>query len=1151
MKLLCAQLRQDLRQRWPDYRMVVRGAPVQRLNFSTVAVTSINGLVGGITLAEGNAISVTTDSGTNTITTSFTGGLDNLSDVSLSGVVTGDILLKGPGFDWINYPLGTITSGFVPYTGAAFDVNLGTHTLTAATLQTDTVIAENLYFNSVPYDSLVCTSITSGQLTNVQAGNNILFFEGTLSVVNAALTRVNDTNVTLTLGGGANSAVLSATSLTMGWTGQLSLSRGGTNASLTAVNGGVAYSTASALALTAAGTSGQILKSNGAAAPTWVDLSTLGVSSITGTANQITASASIGAVTLSLPSAIITPGTLAINSMTTGSVFFSGASSVVSQDNSNFFWDNTNKYLGIGLATPAGQLHIGSNSLATGILQTSSSLFGSRYRFRRSNGTIASPSNVIDPDTDLGAIYFDAYRAGAWQGVAAMLVTLDGTPSDTSLPTSYQWLSASSGSIAATPKMQLTSNGTLNINTIIPTVNAMGSGTSLIQTNVRFMTGYNSSAAVNNYFLGSGNDGGLLQVFACNNTLASPTAVTTGGRLGGFFGRGYAATGYSNAIAALEYYADSTFTDTSTPSYITLSTCATGATTRSEKVRIVPEGHVGIGTSLVPELFGSSPGTVTDRRYLTVKGITGRAVLQLVTANLSTFDTEIVGQIEFGTPANTGGASPKYRIAGVMGVVDGYSTANQAGGAVAFYTTLQPSGTNSYTEKARISAAGALLFADGNADAIGFRGSLGSYSIQYYNDGSRYPLRFVGASDAGTNRWFEFGNYTSDTYGGTWNAKVSINSVTAYTTIGTVATGPWPVSTTYALFGNNALDQTNAGNYSMVVSAGGELNLNRPTSQNIYMRENNGATSQLTVLTGGKVGINVNSPANYLDVWNNANSAVYNEVARFVVTNNIFGTNYSRLNIGQNATNVMFIEAANQSNTKGNLLLQPFGGLVGIGTTTPNALFDVNGWIRSFAAPAAPTSGAGVEMFYNTATGYVQAYDRTGGVYKQMNLEGSTVCLNPNSGGSVTIGTTTVRARLSVTNGGGAGTSIDSLSGGSASFNAFTMGRTATDGTLGVAGGSGEFTSSAAQGDFIIRAESSSKNLLMLAGTGAAIVCVTNANLGICTTSQYGSGVGVIGIANRTTAPTTNPTGGGVLYVESGALKYRGSSGTVTTIAAA
>jgi hypothetical protein len=46
-----------------------------------------------------------------------------------------------------------------------------------------------------------------------------------------------------------------------------------------------------------------------------------------------------------------------------------------------------------------------------------------------------------------------------------------------------------------------------------------------------------------------------------------------------------------------------------------------------------------------------------------------------------------------------------------------------------------------------------------------------------------------------------------------------------------------------------------------------------------------------------------------------------------------------------------------------------------------------------------------------------------------------------------------------------------------------------------------------------------------------------------------GGGAGVIGIANATTVPTSNPTGGGILYVENGALKYRGSSGTVTTIA--
>jgi hypothetical protein len=47
----------------------------------------------------------------------------------------------------------------------------------------------------------------------------------------AALTKADDTNVTLTLGGSPTTALLNATSLTLGWTGQLSIARGGTGQS--------------------------------------------------------------------------------------------------------------------------------------------------------------------------------------------------------------------------------------------------------------------------------------------------------------------------------------------------------------------------------------------------------------------------------------------------------------------------------------------------------------------------------------------------------------------------------------------------------------------------------------------------------------------------------------------------------------------------------------------------------------------------------------------------------------------------------------------------------------------------------------------------------------------------------------------------------
>ncbi len=55
-------------------------------------------------------------------------------------------------------------------------------------------------------------------------------------------------------------------------------------------------------------------------------------------------------------------------------------------------------------------------------------------------------------------------------------------------------------------------------------------------------------------------------------------------------------------------------------------------------------------------------------------------------------------------------------------------------------------------------------------------------------------------------------------------------------------------------------------------------------------------------------------------------------------------------------------------------------------------------------------------------------------------------------------------------------------------------------------------------------------------------------NVGIGAASFGTSADKVLGIANGT-APSSSPTGMGQLYVEAGALKYRGSSGTVTTIA--
>lgn len=76
-------------------------------------------------------------------------------------------------------------------------------------------------------------------------------------------------------------------------------------------------------------------------------------------------------------------------------------------------------------------------------------------------------------------------------------------------------------------------------------------------------------------------------------------------------------------------------------------------------------------------------------------------------------------------------------------------------------------------------------------------------------------------------------------------------------------------------------------------------------------------------------------------------------------------------------------------------------------------------------------------------------------------------------------------------------------------------------------------------------------------GNGGQLVISTTdvkldgSNIALHGVGSYGGGSKVIFLHDCTTAPTTNPSGGGILYSQAGALKWRGSSGTVTTIAPA
>lgn len=95
-----------------------------------------------------------------------------------------------------------------------------------------------------------------------------------------ALTKTDDTNVTLTLGGSPTTALLNAASLTLGWTGQLATGRGGTGLSTYTAGDILYYASGTALSKLAIGANTTILTSSGTA-PQWTAASSVTIGTAT------------------------------------------------------------------------------------------------------------------------------------------------------------------------------------------------------------------------------------------------------------------------------------------------------------------------------------------------------------------------------------------------------------------------------------------------------------------------------------------------------------------------------------------------------------------------------------------------------------------------------------------------------------------------------------------------------------------------------------------------------------------------------------------------------------------------------------------------------------------------------------------------------
>lgn len=204
---------------------------------------------------------------------------------------------------------------------------------------------------------------------------------------------------------------------------------------------------------------------------------------------------------------------------TSGSVIFSDGSGVYTQDNANFFWDDTNNFLGLGVAAPTGRLHIVGNN--SGTPAATGSLLRLALSTFTDNATAGSGT------------------ATNYTGGSIGLLTLAATNSTVTTTNAVSLLV--NGPVAAGTNETISNS--FGIRVLTAAVNPTGTVTTAFGLSVAAPTGAGSNYAAvftgGNVGIGTSAPAAVLDVAG---TIVARTYLQSGGTSGGLDGRLYAIT---------------------------------------------------------------------------------------------------------------------------------------------------------------------------------------------------------------------------------------------------------------------------------------------------------------------------------------------------------------------------------------------------------------------------------------------------------------------------------------------------------------------------------------------------------------------------------------------------------------------------------
>ena len=432
---------------------------------------------------------------------------------------------------------------------------------------------------------------------------------------------------------------------------------------------------------------------------------------------------------------------------------------------------------------------------------------------------------------------------------------------------------------------------------------------------------------------------GVFTARAARGTAAAPTASQADDTLAQFTARGYGTTGFSAAsVAYIGMYAAENFTDTAQGSYLTLETTALGANSLTEKFRVGPSGQWGIfsGTAnygTAGQVF-TSGGASAQPTWSTISATTLSGVLPVASGgtNISSYT---IGDILYASGATT--LSKLADVATGNALISGGVGAAPSWGKIGLTTHV--SGTlpiaNGGTALTSTPVDGQLLIGSTSGSNYALGTLTAGTGVSITNGSGSITIANTGVSSliAGTN--------------------ISVSAATGGVTVSTIANPTFATSVTSPLI----LGGTGTSSPLVIQSTSGA----GTTDSITFKVGNNGATTAMSIVSGGTVTIGTLSLTNALGVGSGGTGLTSVPLNGQIDIGN--GTNFTR-------TTITAGTAVSVTNGAGSITIANTGvtsAVAGTGITVSAATGAVtitNSGVTSFSAgttgltPSTGTSGA-------------------------------------------------------------------------------------------------------------------------------------------------------------------------------------------------